>query len=288
MGEGARSAAEDLPVLCEDRGFSLPHALEERLRAPFEASELERGFARAALTAATPAAPGRSPIAVWLVGPAAAGKSTVGGHFALELGVPARTDALGFEPDAVQVDGELLRLEHSGYQAVVQDGFARGCVWREAYPAIREQLRSGKDNLLQQAVRRRQHVVIPHTCQRLERDCLGMLRALKRAGYVNHVVTVEGDRAEIQQRGEQRAQALGKRYAPEEYEQSLRSFEPMIREANGQVIRVWNTGADAPRIIARSVGGAASGAVGARPPCCGITRQAEAGSALATTATGGG
>jgi len=250
--------SSDAPRICEDLGLGLPAELDRRLRAPFEAEELEQGFRRAGLRSASPVAAGRSPIAVWVLGPSAVGKSTVASKFAVDLGVPPRSCKRD-ELDAVQIDGDLLRLEHTGYQEVVRHGLDQGCVWHEAYPALRSQLRDGKESLLRQAVSQRQNLVIPHTCQRLEHDCLGPLRELVRAGYTNHIVMVQGDREEIQRRGEQRAQALGKRYAAEEYDASLRSFEPMARHANGQVLSVWNTGSHGPRVISRSQSGVGIG-----------------------------
>jgi len=252
--------------LCEDLGFGLPEPLGKRLRAPFSAPELERGFRRASAEAATATvASGRQPTAVWILGASAVGKSTIAPLFAQDLGIPAadpdacRSQGDGgsriCDLDAVLLDGDILRLEHAGYQEVVRDGLDRGCTWRSAYPALRSQVRNAKDTLFSQSVARRQNLVIPHTCQRLERDCLWMLRELLSKGYVNHLVIVEGDRDEIRRRGVRRASALGKSYAANEYAASLRSFGPMSQHANGQVLRVWNTGPEAPLVTSRSEGG---------------------------------
>eukprot|EP00929_Paragymnodinium_shiwhaense_P082889 TRINITY_DN43903_c0_g1_i2.p1 TRINITY_DN43903_c0_g1~~TRINITY_DN43903_c0_g1_i2.p1 ORF type:complete len:178 (-),score=20.34 TRINITY_DN43903_c0_g1_i2:74-607(-) len=155
------------------------------------------------------------------------------------------------EPDAVVIDGQAFRDIHAGYQAVVEDGRLRDCVWREAFPDLRLALRQEKGLLLQEASMRRMNLIIPHTCQ-AGSSCLKTMRTLRARGYVNHVVMVLGDRDTIRQRGEARARASGKRYAADEWSRSVRQALRLASEANGDNGLVWTTSwTGRPRFLLR-------------------------------------
>ena len=221
------------PRICEDLGYELPGTLHWGLRRAFQRDEVRRAQKDAGLDTATSR---QKPVAVWLVGPSAAGKSFMATSAALGLGVAPMRDGT----DAVLVDGRMFRDAHEGYQAVRREGDRLRCVWREAYPALREQLQKQKQRLLHEAARRKQNLIIPHTCYALS-ECVSWLKSLKRHGYTNHVVMVIGDRNVVQKRGQARAQSSGKRYAPEEWDIAVASGRKMVSLATGYAELVWTT-----------------------------------------------
>jgi len=234
------------PRICEDLGFELPEALQQELRRPFAPQEVDVAHRSLGLESAATVAKGSAPLAVWLVGPSAAGKSSVAEAAAEGLGIARRPPDGGRAPgsvgrlDAVSVDGDAFRAAHRGFQAVARDGRARHCTWREAYPSLRSALRKQKQALLHLAVKKRLNLLIPHTCQ-VRGECWDVLDDLRRRGYVNHVVLVLGHKKTIRMRGELRAKTTGKRYAPQEWDVSLRNGLGMVSRANGHAELVWTT-----------------------------------------------
>ncbi|CAJ1337428.1 unnamed protein product [Effrenium voratum] len=221
--------------VCEDLGYELPESLYGGLHRPFHADEIRVGQKAAGLARASKAR--KQPLAVWLVGPSAAGKSFMAQEVAMKLGVGFGE---GGEADAVLVDGSGFRKVHQGYQAVVREGHRLNCIWRQAYPALQEQVQKQKLTLLHRAAHQKQNVIIPHTCDLLS-YCAPWLHALQSQGYTNHVVLVIGDRRVIQHRGMIRARATGKRYAPGLWEASVRNALEMVALATGYAELVWTT-----------------------------------------------
>lgn len=221
------------PRVCEDLGYELPGTLRSDLRRSFHVQEIRAAERKAGLGMATRQ---RNPTAVWLVGPSASGKSFMAKDAALDLGI----SALGDSMDAVLVDGAVFRSAHEGYQAVVREGYKLRCVWRQAYPSLREQLQRQKEHLLRQAARQRLNVIIPHTCYALS-ECVSWLKRLQRHGYMNHVIMVLGDRRVVELRGLIRAWSSGKRYAPEEWDITVSAGFEMIAMATGYAELVWTT-----------------------------------------------
>mmetsp|Transcript_51195 Transcript_51195/g.165838 ORF Transcript_51195/g.165838 Transcript_51195/m.165838 type:complete len:327 (-) Transcript_51195:220-1200(-) len=231
------------PRICEDLGHVLPEELQEQLRRPFSAGEA--AAARQSLGLASASRHGGMwarckgpPTAVWLVRPSAAGKSSIAEEVAVRLGIPMLSDSGAI--DAVTIDGEAFRARHAGFRAVVADGLAKRCTWREAYPALRPELRRQKVAWLQLAMTRRQNLLIPHTCQ-VRSECWSTLDALKDRGYMSHVVLVLGRRGTIQRRGLRRARRSGKRYAPQEWDLSIRNGLGLVARADGYAELVWTT-----------------------------------------------
>ena len=219
--------------VCEDLGYELSAELRRALHRSFHRDEIRLAQKRAGLGVATQQ---QSPTAIWLVGPSAAGKSFMAKDVALDLGIPP----LGDGTDAVLVDGQTFRSAHGGYQEVVSEGYKLHCVWRQAYPALRQELEKHKQRLLQEAARRKLNVIIPHTCYLLS-ECAAWLQNLDRHGYKNHVVMVLGDRHLVERRGMARAHLSGKRYAPEEWKATVQSGFDMIALATGYAEFVWTT-----------------------------------------------
>ncbi|CAK9035577.1 unnamed protein product [Durusdinium trenchii] len=229
-----RRALQKGPRVCEDLGYDLPRQLRQVLHRSFHRDEIQVAQREAGLGVATRQ---QEPMAVWLVGPSAAGKSFMAREVAMDLGISPMNQG---STDAVLVDGHTFRSAHGGYQAVVAEGYKLQCVWRQAYPALRQQLQKQKHRLLQEAARRKLNVVIPHTCYLLS-ECAAWLRSLHRHGYKNHVVMVLGDRSVVESRGIARAQLSGKRYAREEWEATVSSGFEMIALATGYAELVWTT-----------------------------------------------
>ena len=222
------------PKICEELGYKLSPTLQSALYRPFQLAELDSAQREAGLSQATEQ---QQPLAIWLVGPSAAGKSYLARKGATDLGVRVLPSQ---SLDAVLLDGNAFRNWHGGYQAVIQEGHRLQCVWQEAYPAMRFRLQQQKTRLLHKAARQRLNIIIPHTCDYLS-ECAPLLYFLRRRGYVNHVIMVLGDRETIQQRGRIRAQATGKRYAPEEWDESVSNGFKMVALATGYAEFAWTT-----------------------------------------------
>lgn len=220
----------ELDELCEIAGWDLEEqAYFGLLRQPMSSASREEAWRRCNFYSAIQGL--QRPSALWIVGPSAAGKSTVARSRARELGL----DEHGW----VLIDGEMFREEHPGFVAARRDGNAKGCVWWGAYSQLKGMFNEEKDRLMATSIQRRQNLVIPHTCLDLE-SCLGVIRNLKAHGYVCHVLGVYGDRQELMARGRRRAMEQGKRYEPREYELSMQAMEPMMAEANGSCQWFYN------------------------------------------------
>jgi len=178
------------------------------------------------------------PVALWIIGPSAVGKSTIAHELGPEFDVPPTKSRLagsrrGHGHDAVLVDGEFFREVHSTYQE-----WAKSACWVDAYPKLKPVINKEKQEMLEAAARGRQHLVLPQTCMNLPK-CLGTMADLARSGYTNHILAVTAPRDEVARRGLAREVEEGKRYAPEEYDRSVAAFGPLIAACNGryQVVR---------------------------------------------------
>jgi len=173
------------------------------------------------------------PVALWIIGPSAVGKSTVAEEVGPDFGVmpkrvPPADPNNGCALDAVLVDGEFFRRVHSEYQA-----WAKSKDWYEAYPTLKPVINNEKAEMLKASALERKHVVIPQTCLNLA-SCLNTQAELRRLGYTNHVLAVTAPREEVARRGRAREAEEGKRYAPSEYDHSIAAFGPMIAACNGR------------------------------------------------------
>lgn len=183
------------------------------------------------------------PVALWIIGPSAVGKSTLACDVAPEFGIPqlppdvAAVAPLPRSPrdcetvvqlDAVIVDGAHFRETWAYFQHQTHSE-----AWAEAYPLLKGTINKAKTQLLHAARCQRKHLVIPHTCLDLK-DCLATVEELKKRGYTNHVLAVTAPFKEVTNRGRQREKLDGKRYAPSEFHHSISAFGPMIAACNGQ------------------------------------------------------
>lgn len=180
------------------------------------------------------------PIALWIIGPSAVGKSTLAFDVAADFGIPAcalsaQGDGAGGAsgstaraPDGVLVDGESFREAWGAYQE-----WAKSPDWVRAYPSLKQAINRAKTQMLREAARQRKHLIMPHTCMDLG-DCISTIGELTDAGYMNHVLAVAAPRNEVADRGKSREEKVHKRYAPGEFEHSIAAFGPMIAAANGR------------------------------------------------------
>jgi len=182
----------------------------------------------------------QAPVALWLIGPSAVGKSTLASAVAVDFGISQRScegdngESPAYGLDAVAVDGVYFRDVHAGYQEWVTSS-----EWWTAYPTYKPVINEEKQALLRAAAGRRQHLVIPHTCLNLKK-CVSIMNNLKDQGYTNHVLAVYGPKGEVARRGVARERREGKRYACSEYESSIAAFGPLVKLCNGRyrVVRV--------------------------------------------------
>ena len=86
----------------------IPAELLAGLESDFTSEEIEHIFARINKTLAQP--PTGQPMALWVFGPSAVGKSTLGNAKAIEL--------FGYVQNAVMIDGGEFRLHHAGFCAI--------------------------------------------------------------------------------------------------------------------------------------------------------------------------
>lgn len=173
------------------------------------------------------------PVALWVLGPSAVGKSTISAQASETFGIPRKSDPDddrgGWLPDAVVIDGEFFRAAHGDYQRWI-----RTPQWRAAYPALKQYINQEKSKMLTDAARQHKHLIIPHTALKLE-ECLRELVELASLGYTNHILGVIGQSREaVRERGRKREQEIGKRYAPDEYDRSIAALRPMMSACNGR------------------------------------------------------
>lgn len=195
-------------------------------------SEEERRSAWASARFFDASGPHDPPVALWIVGPSAVGKSTLAAAMAGAFGVGSLADG---QPDAVLVDGECFRDAHAAYKR-----WANSADWATAYPAMKPLINEEKARMTQEVARRRRHMVIPHTCLELQR-CLGEVEEQRGKGYLVHVLAVVAGRDDVARRGREREIKTGKRYAPEEFPRSIAAIAPMIQASNGRYVLILAT-----------------------------------------------
>ena len=208
----------------------IPPELLAGLEVNFTDEEIEKIHAKVNKISAPPA---DKPCALWVFGPSAVGKSALGSAKANEL--------FGCEQKAVIIDGACFRTHHAGWQAVALHGLEHGCLHADAWPIFKDAGRkkhheaskaegkaeaaangwSGqlKRQLLHEALRDRQHVMIPDCANHPDR-LQAMIEEVKAAGYAMHALCLWAPLGVTRRRGEQRAVREGKAWAAKEYSKS--------------------------------------------------------------------
>jgi len=217
-------------IMAGDRPAAESRELEVR---PFSECEWQAAWTQARYFAAS--GPHVAPVALWIIGPSAVGKTTLSAQMAPEFGICALPNG---DPDFVVVDGELFRDVHEEYKR-----WAKSPQWVSAYPAYKRLINEEKDRMLSEAAKLKKHLVIPHTCNTSDElnKCLAYVSELERLGYTNHVLVIIAPRQEVARRGEERAKLKGKRYNADEFPRTLAAMEPMIHAGNGRYELILST-----------------------------------------------
>jgi len=208
---------------------------EEPRFVPRPLTQEERQLAWTAANFFDAASDQASPVALWILGPSSVGKSTITVDVAPSFGI-LRAGWVSSEQqadrrrqlDAVVVDGEYMRDAHGVWQAWVGTDD-----WRSAYPALKSFINKEKDDMCAEAVRCRKNLVIPQTALKLPK-ALAEMEDIKNCGYTNHVLAVVAPLAECERRGQKRELTTGKRYQPDEFNQSISAIPPLIAASNGR------------------------------------------------------
>lgn len=127
----------------------VPVDLMPGLERKFNEEEIKLIWAKVGKTIAPQQA---KPVALWVFGPSAVGKSTVTRICAMEL--------FGSAENAVEVDGALFREVHSGWGAVVNDGTVRAVLHDDAWDIFKKKAGSTKlkKRLIEESIRDRQGI----------------------------------------------------------------------------------------------------------------------------------
>mmetsp|Transcript_56618 Transcript_56618/g.132863 ORF Transcript_56618/g.132863 Transcript_56618/m.132863 type:complete len:558 (+) Transcript_56618:145-1818(+) len=173
------------------------------------------------------------PLALWILGPSAVGKSTLTSVSAPRFGIPCLPSGQAGEDvrtmlDAAIIDGEFMRDAHEVYQHWIKTPD-----WRSAYPALKSTINKEKDRMFTAAASERKHMVIPQTLLNHEKG-LTEVQELYGQGYTNHVLAVLAPLEECQARGKVREKDTGKRYEPREYHQSIAAIPLMVAKCDGR------------------------------------------------------
>ena len=159
----------------------------------------------------------------------AVGKSSLMGAKVSEL--------LGCVQNGVLIDGAEFREVHAGWQAVTAHGHEHGLLHADAWPMFKEAGRrlsrateekesngftgQMKRQLLREALRDRQHVVIPDCANHPDR-LQHMIEEVRSCGYAMHALCLWAPLSATRVRGEERAVREGKLWSPKEYVKSTR------------------------------------------------------------------
>eukprot|EP00403_Amphidinium_massartii_P029901 CAMPEP_0178391262 /NCGR_PEP_ID=MMETSP0689_2-20121128/11075_1 /TAXON_ID=160604 /ORGANISM="Amphidinium massartii, Strain CS-259" /LENGTH=550 /DNA_ID=CAMNT_0020011805 /DNA_START=114 /DNA_END=1762 /DNA_ORIENTATION=+ len=173
------------------------------------------------------------PLALWILGPSAVGKSTLTTLAAPRFGIPLLLDGPAGEDcrtalDAAIIDGEFMRDAHDVYKRWVKTED-----WRSAYPALKSTINKEKDRMFTAAASEKKHMVIPQTLLNHEKG-LTEVQELYAQSFTNHVLAVIAPLEECQARGKVRELETGKRYEPREYHQSIAAIPLMVAKCDGR------------------------------------------------------
>lgn len=210
----------------------IPEELRTLLEKPFTEHEREQLFHQVdLLTAEHISAPDR-PKALWIFGPPAVGKSTIGDEKACEL--------FGRAGNGVSVDGDDIRQSHDGFQRVVQHGLLHNVVHADAWQLFKNTkiIDELKQDILKRAVENRQNLKLPETALNSEK-VRKRLKQLEDADYEMHAICLWAPESETQVRGRARSIKAGKVFTTKFYRQASEGalefghlWEKMIKEGS--------------------------------------------------------
>lgn len=230
--EPSSVAPEFLPELLSTQSFPLSRPCDVR---QFTAEEREAAWSGSNLYRCD--AGHARPIALWILGPGAVGKSTLTVKMAPEFDIPTMGEPIrdGQDPrcqlNAVIVDGDLLRTAYAVYHS-----WANSAEKQYAYRAVKSVINKEKGRLVTETISQRKHVVIPQRMLDLNKG-LTEVEELTRHGFINHVVAVVASVEECQTRAERHHDTTGK-YEEAVFEanftQSISAIPPMVAACNGR------------------------------------------------------
>jgi hypothetical protein len=196
----------------------IPEEFLAGLKRDFTAEEKEEIYARCHKTIAPSLGPGNSPVALWVLGPSAVGKSFISAAKASSL--------FGSEYNGVILDGAEFRQVHAGFQAVAVHGMEHGLLHADCWSIFKslgkEEGGQGissalKQQIFQECLRDRQHLIIPDCGNQPER-LYKMMQEVIDAGYHMHAVCLWAPLSETAARGEPRSVQEGKLWSGKDYE----------------------------------------------------------------------
>ena len=198
----------------------IPVALLPELQRDFTREEIEHIYTRVHKTLAPSV---ERPAALFVFGPSAVGKSVFSSAQATAL--------FGSEHNAVLIDGAEFREVHAGWQAVAEHGQQQRLLHADAWTLFRNVGTDGgggsgissrlKKRLLNEALRDRQHLIIPDCCNQPTR-LSATVEQIVQAGYELHAICLWAPLAVTRSRGEPRSMREGKLWSPDEYSLSTR------------------------------------------------------------------
>lgn len=216
----------DFDICFANKGFGMPYDLFQQVQTDFREEEELRAFEAVGLSAASGAA---VPFALWVLGPSAAGKSTLISNLQPSGFIDTR--------NYVVVDGDALRDLHPGFSALVANGKAQNCIWKCGFDLNKRITNKMKDKIMKQAVDQKMNLVLPHTHPESK-----ISQKLAAGGYAVSVISVYGNKAEIIDRGLSRSLESGKRYnGYAAFQKSLDSFAQTLQFCTGKFDFVCST-----------------------------------------------
>ena len=202
-------------MFIEPAGASVPEELKAGLTRGFTEEERRSIYAACGCVSARQGL--EAPLAVWVLGPSACGKTHI---------TQSAVEGLFGEEGGVVVDGGVFREHHEGWLRVVRDGLGRATpgIHREAWDTFKQTKCSErmKADVFTRAVRLRQNVIVP--------DCVGSLsktrakmEQVRAAGYGVVVLAIVVSEAAALERGTKRSLGEGKTFSTRGYVDSVRN-----------------------------------------------------------------
>ena len=185
----------------------IPDQLMGELRRDFTPEEVERIYVRIRKTGAPQQ---EQPVALWIFGPSAVGKSRLTRDAGVEL--------FGDVRNAVEVDGTNFRDEHAGWQEVTQHGHRHGLLHEDAWQIFKKIGVSTnlKKRVIKEAIAMRQHMIIPDVMNAPDK-VESLMTQLTDAGYALFALCLWAPLEATRQRGEGRMYIEGKIWSGKEY-----------------------------------------------------------------------
>jgi len=156
------------------------------------------------------------PIALWIFGPPAVGKTTITNEKARDL--------FGQADNAVTIDGDIFRAVHKGFLMVALHGLRNNWIHKEAWEILKKtgHMDRIKEGIVDHAVQHRQNLKIPEAAANTKR-IQGMLERLEAAGYGMHAIFLWAPKSVTEGRGRPRSVKAGKVFSSKHYQAFTKS-----------------------------------------------------------------